>query len=112
MKLLLRQLEAKKAESIQELHSYQKELDIARKQRTRELEERRQEANNAKRMEEWRHKRGQMRAGLAAELNGDLSKEEEELLIQAVKKNEEKAQILKMRSKIEFDKAWRTRRLI
>ena len=42
VKLLLRQLEAKKAESITELATFTKELEVSRRQRQRELEERRQ----------------------------------------------------------------------
>ena len=65
---LMRQLENSKQEALQGLHKYQAQLAAARKQRAKELAERRQEASNARRMEEWRKQREAKRAELAAEV--------------------------------------------
>lgn len=57
VKSLLRDLEAKKRESIVKLQNVELELSVAAKQRERVLNERRQQASNARRMEEWRKNR-------------------------------------------------------
>ena len=59
-----------------------------RKVRSQELGQRQREAANAKRMEDWRRMREKRKLELQAELRGDLSKEEEEQLIQKLKKRE------------------------
>lgn len=65
---LMRQLENSKQEALQGLHKYQTQLAASRKQRAKELAERRQEAANARRMEEWRKQREAKRAEMAAEV--------------------------------------------
>ena len=65
---LMRQLENSKQEALQGLHKYQAQLAASRKQRAKELAERRQEASNARRMEEWRKQREAKRAEMAAEV--------------------------------------------
>lgn len=104
VKLLLRQLEAKKQECVVELQNVQIEVEVAHKLRQRQLEERRQRASNARRMEEWRKKREQQRRASGSEKQ-DLGTEEEEALVAAVKLKEDKAKQLKLRSKMEYDKA-------
>ena len=56
--------------------------------RARELSQRQKEAENAKRLEDWREQREKRKLELQAELRGDLSKEEEEELIEKLKKRE------------------------
>merc|ERR1719272_284878 len=87
VKLLLRQLEQGKTEAIAELQSTVKRLEQDRKMRARELGQRQKEAENAKRLEDWREQREKRKLELQAELRGDLSKEEEEL-IEKLKKRE------------------------
>jgi chromosome segregation ATPase len=67
VKTLLRDLEAKKRASVVELQRVQLEVSVARKQRSRQLAERRQQASNAKRMEEWRKSREKARKGGAGD---------------------------------------------
>lgn len=88
VKLLLRQLEQGKTEAVAELASTVKRLEQDRKMRARELSQRQKEAENAKRLEEWREQREKRKLELQAELRGDLSKEEEEELIEKLKKRE------------------------
>eukprot|EP00949_MAST-11_sp_MAST-11-sp1_P003336 g3336.t1 len=88
VKLLLRQLEQGKTEAVEELHATMKRLEMDRKVRSQELGQRQREAANAKRMEDWRRMREKRKLELQAELRGDLSKEEEEQLIQKLKKRE------------------------
>tara|TARA_B100000795_G_scaffold49763_1_gene32695 strand:- start:198 stop:2222 length:2025 start_codon:yes stop_codon:yes gene_type:complete len=88
VKLLLRQLEQGKTEAIAELQSTVKRLEQDRKMRARELGQRQKEAENAKRLEDWREQREKRKLELQAELRGDLSKEEEEELIEKLKKRE------------------------
>ena len=88
VKLLLRQLEQGKTEAIAELQTTVKRLEQDRKMRARELGQRQKEAENAKRLEDWREQREKRKLELQAELRGDLSKEEEEELIEKLKKRE------------------------
>ena len=67
VKALLRDLKAKKRASVVELQKVQLEVSVARKQRSRQLAERRQQASNAKRMEEWRKSREKARKGGAGD---------------------------------------------
>jgi len=86
--LLLRQLEQGKTEALAELQTTVKRLEQDRKMRARELGQRQKEAENAKRLEDWREQREKRKLELQAELRGDLSKEEEEELIEKLKKRE------------------------
>ena len=86
--LLLRQLEQGKTEALAELQDTVKRLEQDRKMRARELGTRQKEAENAKRLEDWREQREKRKLELQAELRGDLSKEEEEELIEKLKKRE------------------------
>ena len=88
VKLLLRQLEQGKTEAVAELQDTLKSLAQERKVRSQELASRQREAENAKRMEKWRLEREKQKQELHAELRGDLSKEEEERLIQKLKARE------------------------
>ena len=98
VKLLLRQLEQGKTEAVAELQDTLKKLAQERKVRSQELQGRQREAENAKRMEQWRLDRERQKAELHAELRGDLSKEEEERLIQKLKAREGQSAKLKAAS--------------
>eukprot|EP00939_MAST-03C_sp_MAST-3C-sp1_P001950 g1950.t1 len=63
VKSLVRSLEAKKRESIVKLQNVQLEINVAAKLREKILNERRQQASNARRMEEWRKNREKQRKG-------------------------------------------------
>ena len=98
VKLLLRQLEQGKTEAVAELQNTLKSLAQERKVRSQELTSRQREAENAKRMEKWRLEREKQKQELHAELRGDLSKEEEERLIQKLKAREGQSAKLKAAS--------------
>jgi hypothetical protein len=98
VKLLLRQLEQGKTEAVAELQDTLTKLSQERKVRGQELQARQREAENAKRMEQWRLDREKQKAELHAELRGDLSKEEEERLIQKLKAREGQSAKLKAAS--------------
>lgn len=67
---LMRQLEAGRSQAAAELQTCQTQLAVERRERDRQLAERRKEAATAQRMEEWRKQREAMRAELAAEVRG------------------------------------------
>ena len=102
---LMRQLENSKQEALQGLHKYQTQLAASRKQRAKELAERRQEAANARRMEEWRKQREAKRAEMAAELRGDLTAEQEQEMLRQLQKREGESEQLRQASKERARKA-------
>ncbi|GBG24240.1 Ryanodine receptor 1 [Hondaea fermentalgiana] len=87
VKLLMRQLETGNANAQEALRAASERIGRERELRNKQLAHRRQEAANAKRMEEWREKREKARMMLDAELDGDLSEEGERQLIAAVKES-------------------------
>jgi hypothetical protein len=76
----LRQLENGKDQALHELQSFHSRLEDERRRRAAELDSKRAELDQAKKAEAWRRQRESVRAELAAELAGDLSKEQEEEL--------------------------------
>ena len=91
VKLLMRQLEGGNQAALESLREHEEKFKTERVTRERELSKMRQEAANARRMEEWRCKREQERLDLQAELRGDLNADEEKQLIQDLKNSEEEA---------------------
>lgn len=94
VKLLMRQLESGNANAQDSLKAASERISKERDLRNKHLAQRRQEAANAKRMEEWREKREKARMMLDAELDGDLSEEGERQLIAAVNKSTQQDQEL------------------
>jgi len=84
VKNLMRQLESGNSAAQEALKSTLEKISKERDLRNKHLAQRRQEAANAKRMEEWREQREKARMLLNAELNGDLGEEGETRLIAAV----------------------------
>ena len=78
--VLTRQLEAGKTKAIHDLHLMQRQVSLERRDRTRTLTMRQTEAHNARRMEKWRKDREEMRTEFAADMMGDMSREEERAL--------------------------------
>ena len=76
----LRQLENGKDQALHELEAFHERMQSERQRRASELEAKRAEFEQAKKAEAWRRQRESVRAELAAELAGDLSKEQEEEL--------------------------------
>lgn len=105
VKNLMRQLESSKQQAVQGLHKYQMQLERARKERARELKERQDEAHNAKRMEEWRKEREKVRQEMAAELRGDMSKDQEQAMLKQLQEREGQSAQLKAATKERQQKA-------
>jgi len=89
VKALMRQLETGNSTAQEALRTALDKATKERELRNKQLAQRRLEAANAKRMEEWREKREKARLKLDAELRGDLTEEGEQKLIDAVKKSAE-----------------------
>lgn len=105
VKNLMRQLESSKQQAVQGLHKYQMQLERARKERERELADRQAEAANAKRMEEWRKEREKVRQEMAAELRGDMSKDQEQALLKQLQEREGESEQLRAATKERQQKA-------
>lgn len=103
--LYVLQLEASKDKTIIELHKFQNELAEQKAAREKELHERELEATNARRMDDWRKQRESQRAEMAAQLRGDLSLEQERILLNQLKEKEEECERLKAASKERAAKA-------
>ncbi len=76
----LRQLENGKEQAVHELEAFHARMQSERARRAKELAAKREEFQQAKKAEAWRRQRESVRAELAAELAGDLSKEQEDEL--------------------------------
>jgi hypothetical protein len=76
----LRQLENGKDQAMHELEAFNSRMEEEQQRRELELAGKRAEFEQAKRAEAWRRQRESVRAELAAELAGDLSKEQEDEL--------------------------------
>lgn len=89
VKLLYRHLEAGKSKALHTRTAYEEQVEMERKERARTLGEKESEAKNAKRMEQWRLKRIEQRAEMAAELRGDLSIVEENAILLAIEQKKQ-----------------------
>jgi len=105
VKLLMSQLEVGKTNAMIQMQQTKQDVEAQLKQQMAELNERQQEAGNAKRMEQWRDEREKQRQELAAELLGDLSKEEEMALLEQLKTREMQTQELIKQNKERAHKA-------
>ena len=83
-----RQLEVAKDEALIEMKRVQARLAADRRSREKELAERQAEVTNARKMEEWRLQRENIRQEMAAELRGDLSADQEARLMAALSEKE------------------------
>jgi len=94
VKSLVRQLEAGKTKAVLDLYEIQRQVAIERRDRARVISVRQHEANNAKKMDDWRKEREIMRQEFTSELRGDLSAEEERALEMKLKEREALAEEL------------------
>lgn len=101
----LRMLESSKEATMLELHRLQVQLQAEKAARTKELDERRAELSRATKMEDWRKQREAVRAEMQAELAGDLSKEQEELLLSTLAQKEAAAAKLLAERRVREDRA-------
>ena len=77
-----------KDEALIEMKRVQARLAADRRSREKELAERQAEVTNARKMEEWRLQRENIRQEMAAELRGDLSADQEARLMAALSEKE------------------------
>jgi hypothetical protein len=85
VKLLMAQLEVGKTNAMIQMQQTKADVEAQMKKQLAELNDREQEAGNAKRMEQWRDEREKQRQELAAQLLGDMTKLEEMALLEQLK---------------------------
>ena len=99
MEASCRQLEAGRTKAVLELAEAQRLYSIEKGERTRAVNTKKTEAQQATRMDAWRKKRELARREFASELRGDLSKDEEQKLQHTLTR--QKRALLKVRNQHE-----------
>lgn len=104
VKLLQRQLDAGNTQAMFQLQDTKAQLEEERGVREAALETRRADAENSRRIEEWRKEKDQQRKDYEAELRGDLSSESENQLQFRLRETERNQQALKEVTKAQNEK--------
>lgn len=102
VKGLMRQLEAGKTKAFLDLHDVQRQVSVERRDRVKIINIRTMEAQNARKMEEWRKEREVAQKDLASQQKGDLSAEDERALLSKLAEREKLADELRGENEVIF----------